>query len=178
MNTTQREIQNLRLREIKAKRKADGLCVTCADKSRPGKVQCQECSDAGKARYREATGRPPLPKKITRKSGAKLIKGVVRSEQPDGYGRMSAWYVASLTIKRKTQQRKWSVDKHGEDGARLAASLQRMLWLIEAGQWNPAAGDPLAIASYAESFAGNRDYDDCEISDVSSPWTHEYEDVA
>ena len=178
MKNTQREIQNMRLREIKAKRKADGLCVTCADKSRPGKCQCQRCSDDGKNRYRVSTGKPLLPKKTTRKSGVKLIKGVVRNENLDGYGRMSVWYVASFTIKRKTKQRKWSVDKHGEDGARLAASLQRLLWIIEAGQWNPSAGDPLAIASYAESFNGNRDYADSEISDVSSPWIHEYEDVA
>jgi hypothetical protein len=78
-------------------------------------------------------------------------------------------------IKGKPMARRWSIGKHGEAGAKLAASLQKLLWVVENGLWNPADGDPLAIMSYAESFNGNRDYDDCEISDVSSPWIQEYD---
>jgi hypothetical protein len=176
MKKDQREIQNMRLREIKAKRRADGLCVTCAKPSRPGKCQCQECSDAGKARYRIATGKAPLPAK--KKPCTRLTGGVTRQTNRDGYGRPDDYYVASIMIRGKAMARRWSIQKHGEAGAKLAASLQKLLWVVENGLWNPADGDPLAIMSYAESFNGNRDYDDCEISDVSSPWIQEYEDVA
>ena len=176
MKTDQREIQNLRLREIKAKRRADGLCVTCAEPSRPGKCQCQECSDAGKNRYRVATGKAPLPAK--KKAHTRLTGGVTRQTNRDGYGRPDDCYVASIMIRGKAMARRWSIKKHGEAGAKLAASLQKLLWVVENGLWNPADGDPLAIMSYAESFNGNRDYDDCEISDVNSPWIQSYEDVA
>ena len=170
---TQREIQNLRLREVKAQRKADGLCVTCAEPSRPGKVQCQECSDKGKARYRASTGKAPLTAK--KKAHTRLTGGVTRQINRDGYGRPDDCYVASIMIRGKAMARRWSINKHGEGGARLAASLQKLLWVVENGLWNPADGDPLAIMSYAESFNGNRDYDDCEISHVSSPWIQEYD---
>jgi hypothetical protein len=176
MKTNQREIQNMRRREIKAKRRADGLCVTCAKPSRPGKCQCQKCSDAGKARYRVTTGKAPLPPK--KKSMSRLTGGVRRQANRDGYGRTDDCYVASIMIKGKPIARRWSINKHGEAGAKLAASLQKLLWVVENGLWTPADGDPLAIMSYAESFNGNRDYDDCEISDVNSSWIQEYEDVA
>jgi hypothetical protein len=102
---------------------------------------------------------------------------VTRQTNSDGYGRTDDYYVAAMMIKGKYKGRRWSVTKHGEAGAKLAASLQKLLWIVECGLWNPTDGDPLAIMSYADSFNGNRDYDDCEIADVSSPWIQEYEDI-
>lgn len=180
MKTTQREIQNLRLREIKANRKADGLCVTCAEKSRAGKVQCLKCSDVGKARYRESTGKPPLAKKKKEYKNAqtRLTGGVKRCELKDGYGRVGVYYMASAMIKGKPLSHKFSVDKYGAASAQLLASMQKMMWLVEYGVWNPTDGDPLALLSYTDSFSGNREYQDAEISNVTSPWIQEYEDVA
>jgi len=179
MKKDQREIQNMRLREIKAKRRSDGLCVTCAAPSRPGKCQCKECSDAGKARYREATGKPPLAaKKACKKAKTRLTGGVTRHEAKDGYGRVGVYYMADAMIRGKPLRRKFSVDKYGAAAAQLLAAMQKMMWLVEHGVWNPADGDPLALLSYTDSFAGNRDYQDSEISDVNSPWIQSYEDVA
>lgn len=100
-------------------------------------------------------GRPLPPIKAARKGSSNLVKGVVRNDCTDGYGRRASYYVA-------------------EDGAKLCASLQRLLWIIENGRWNPSDGDPLAIMSYADSFSGNAEYDDCVIDDVSSPYLREY----
>lgn len=176
MKKAQREIQNMRLREIKAQRKAEGLCVTCAEKSRPGKVQCQECSDAGKTRYRVATGKAPLPAK--KKARTRLTGGVSRYEAKDGYGRVGVYYMADAMINGKPLRRKFAVDKHGVAAAQMLAAMQKMMWLVEYGVWNPTDGDPLALLNYTDSFAGNRDYQDCEISDVNSPWIQSYEGVA
>lgn len=180
MKTTQREIQNMRLREIRTQRRADGLCVTCVGPSRPGKCQCQECSDAGKERYRVVTGKPPLPakKKTYDKARTHLTGGVTRHEAKDGYGRVGVYYMADAMIKGKPLRRKFSVDKYGVAAAQLLAAMQKMMWLVENGVWNPTDGDPLALLNYTDSFAGNRDYQDCEIADVNSPWIQSYEDVA
>jgi hypothetical protein len=195
MNTTQREIQNVKAVEKRKAQIAAGIC-RCGSKAAAGVKMCPDClgdaREASRNAYRlrvgipldapkAARGRKPMvkvPKKLTRNMQPKIGTKVRREEIPDGYGRMDSWYVATITIKRKTQARRWSINKHGEDGARLAASLQRLLWLVENGAWNPADGDPLAIMSYSDSFSGNRDYDDCEISEVNSPWIQTYEDVA
>jgi len=176
----QRQIQNQRAKEIKAQRRADGLCVTCASESRPGKCQCQECSEKGKQRYREQTGKPPLAtdKKKQKRAKTKFTGGVCRHVNKDGYGRESVWFVAQCQTKGKKHARRWSVDKYGHDTAKLLASLQKMMWLIEGGAWKPEDGDPMALLAYTDTFDGNRDYDDCEVADVSSPWIQEYEDVA
>ena len=38
----------------------------------------------------------------------------------------------------------FSVDRLGENGAKLAATLIRMAWLIDLEMWRPDDGDPLA----------------------------------
>lgn len=134
----------------------------------------------GKARYREATGKPPLPKKKKeyKKARTKLTCGVTRYEAKDGYGRVGVYYMAGAMIKGKPLRRKFSVDKYGVAAAQLLAAMQKMMWLVEHGVWNPTDGDPLVLLSYTDSFAGNRDYQDSEISDVNSPWIQSYENVS
>jgi hypothetical protein len=175
---TQRQIQNRRLRELKALRKASGLCVVCGKKSRQGKVCCQKCSDKSAARYREATGKPPLPIKKTKKVPMRLTGGVARRVMKDGYGRAGVYYCAEASIAGKQRSRKFSVDAHGVAGSQMLAALQKMMWLVETKAWNPADGDPLALLGYMDAFGGNRDYDNCVIEKTSSPWIQEYENVA
>ena len=84
--------------------------------------------------------------------------------------------MASAMIKGVQMRRKFSVNKHGEAAAQLLAAMTKMMWLVEQGVWGPTDGDPLALLSYTDSFAGNREYADCEVSDVASPWMQTYED--
>jgi hypothetical protein len=165
---TQREIQNMRLREIKAKRKADGLCTSCTKPTHSSKRLCQSCADKEKLQKLVREGKAQAPAKI--KSKVDIKRGVARETRVDGYGRRDEYYCARIWLKGRLLNRRWSITKHGEDGARLAASLQKLLWVVENGLWTPADGDPLAITGYAESFAGNRDYENCVVTDVDSPW--------
>lgn len=179
-NQTQRQVQNARLRATKACRKENGLCVTCAKASRLGKVQCQDCSDAGKHRYLQATGKIPVMtgKHALKKAHTRMTGGVRRVELKDGYGRVGVYYLATAMINGKALSRKFSIDKYGHASAELLAAMQKMMWLVEYGVWSPTDGDPLALLSYTESFAGNRDYQDCVVSDMSSPWIQAYEDFS
>jgi hypothetical protein len=70
------------------------------------------------------------------------------------------------------------VNKYGEGGARMLASLQKMMLLIEGGVWNPEDGDPLELISLSQSFEGNRDYQNCVLEKGSSPWIFEYENAS
>ena len=187
----QRQKQNRRSREQARKRQEQGLC-RCGKKAAKDLKMCPTC--LLKARkfsrdlYRLKHGIPqgaPLKRqgrkttvkeRISRDCGVKMVKGVTRQTNKDGYGRESDWYVASIQVQGKPRSRRWSVDKYGEDGARLAASLQRMLWIIEEGCWKPEDGDPLALLSDTQSFEGNRDYQDCVIDHQPTLWSQAYED--
>lgn len=103
-----------------------------------------------------------------------LIKGVRRETQTDGRGRKSVWYRATIRVNGKSRQCRRSVDRYGESGARLLTTLQRMIWIVEMGAWNPNDGDPLALLGYTDIYEGNRDYQDSVISEVRGPWTYEY----
>jgi len=168
-----------------------GLC-RCGRKAEKGVKMCARCLLAARVRSRQAYrikagipldaplakgGRRPARLPVLRGGSPHLTKGVTRQTCCDGYGRESSWYVAAMVFNGKPHARRWSVSKYGEDGARLAASLQKLLWLVESGTWNPADGDVLSILSYAQTFEGNRDYQDCEVVDVSSPWIQEYEEA-
>lgn len=176
MKASQAEALSKRRHDARAKRRANGLCVTCAKESRPGKGQCKECSELAKARYRVSIGKEePAPKKKPR---TQITKGVRRKRNCDGYGRVDYYYVAAIMVGGKTLSRRWSVTKHGEAGAKLAASLQKLLWVVENGLWNPDDGDPLAIMNYAASFEGNDDYENSVVFNVASSWINVYEDLA
>lgn len=177
-----------RMQERLHQQVAAGIC-RCGCRAVKNYKSCEKCLVKARTKSRDkyrarvgisldapVKGKPlPPPAKAKRKGTCNLVKGVVRNQCTDGYGRRASYYVASISVGGKITQRRWSVDKHGEDGAKLCASLQRLLWIIEKGQWNPSDGDPLAIMSYAESFNGNRDYDDCVVTDVSSPWIQEFD---
>jgi hypothetical protein len=51
-----------------------------------------------------------------------------------------------------------------------------MMWIVEMGVWNPNDGDPLAILGYADSFKGNKDYENSVIDDVDSAWCRNYDE--
>jgi len=189
---TQREIQNKRAKEKRKRQIELGLC-RCGSKAKIGYKLCPQClskaREASREKYRLKVG-IPLNKPVSKKGGlvkvkkkykkplTSIVKGVIRTVNKDGYGREDTWYVASAMVKGKSVQRKWSVSKYGESGAKLLATLQKMSWLIEFKVWNPNEGDPLALLGYTDIFNGNRDYDDCEVVDQPSPWMFEYEDVA
>lgn len=84
-------------------------------------------------------------------------------------------FVAHISVLGKGKSKSFSITKLGSAGAKLAASLQRMVWLIETGVWNPKDGDPFQILSYSESFKGNNEYENSVVDDVSSPWIPERE---
>lgn len=195
---TQRQRQNRRAREIKEVRKANGLCVTCGKKVKASAgCQCAACADKGRIYARNAyRGKMGIPMEAPiltggekRRKSASLPKksrtykhpltqlsgGVKRVELKDGYGRVGVFFLAGCSIKGKIYSRKFSVDKYGYDAAKLLASMQRLMWLVEGGVWRPQDGDPLALLSYTDVFAGNRDYQDCEVANISSPWIQEYE---
>ena len=189
---TLRERMNAKAREKDKSRNLLGQC-RCGKRTVKGVKTCPKCllksRIAARNAYRKRVGIPidapisdrgrkpsiPPQKRIQTKLRAKILKGVTRKVNKDGYGRESSWYVAAMGVKGRVLCRKWSISKYGEDGAKLAASLQKLLWVVESGLWKPEHGDPLAIIGYSESFGGNRDYDDCVIDNVSSPWIHEYE---
>lgn len=60
-------------------------------------------------------------------------------------------WCARLQIGRKISKRTWGGTKYGEDTARLAATLQRALWLIECGQLRVEDGDPFAFMSFEDT---------------------------
>lgn len=120
-----------------------------------------------------------MPAKSSRYKNARtsLIGGVTRIEARDGFGRVGVYYMAAAMIKGVQMRRKFSVDKYGAAAAQLLAAMTKMMWLVEHGVWSPTDGDPLALLSYTDSFAGNREYADCEVSDVTSPWIQTHEDA-
>jgi hypothetical protein len=96
-------------------------------------------------------------------------KGAMRVKMGRHY-----YWKAHLNIPGSRQRQKnFSIDKLGETGARLAAALQRMCWLIEYGAWRPADGDPFAILGYTQLLRGNGDYEHAQIDDAHSTWMPE-----
>lgn len=174
-HSMQRASQNARTAEMYRDAKANGRC-RCGQKARTGKVQCADCAEKSKERYAVSKGEKPTGNRY-KNPRTKLTSGIQRRENMDGYGRKAIWWHANASINGKKFARKWSVSKHGEDGARLLASLQRMTWIIEEGVWNPEEGDPLALLSYVDGFSGNADYEDCAVEQESSPWIYEYDDT-
>lgn len=187
----QRKKQNERSKLKTQERHQKNLC-RCGAKAAKGLKTCPTCllkaRQAARDLYRLQHGIPleapikrrgrktTVKEKIVRKRSVQMVKGVTRQTNKDGYGRSDDWYVAAIQVKNKVRARRWSVAKYGEDGARLAASLQRMLWILEEKCWKPADGDPLALLSYTQSFEGNRDYEDCVLDYQPTAWSQTYED--
>lgn len=117
----------------------------------------------------------PYIKKMTRRPS--LVKGLRRMK--DSRGR--DYWVARIDIgsrgsglyRRKT----FSVTRLGESGAKLAAALQRLSWLIDLEVWRPDDGDPLAILGYTKIFDGNEEYENCKITGRDSPYTTRPDDA-
>ena len=87
-------------------------------------------------------------------------------------------YLTHITVGTVHKRKTYSIEKLGEKGARMAAALQRMAWVIELGVWNPKDGDPFQILSYTDMFKGNEEYKDAVLdrSELSSPHLYERED--
>jgi len=90
--------------------------------------------------YRKARGKKPI-KKNYRLPRIKITKGV--------HKKCGCWY-ATITVDTIKTSKGFSISKLGDKGAKLAATLQRMVWLIDKKVWNPEEGDPLKIISYLE----------------------------
>ena len=90
--------------------------------------------------------------------GVKITGGVSRN-------RMNGWwyYIAHIKIGKDKRRKTFSIHKLGEKGAKLAASFQRLAWLIELGAWNPNDGDPLAVIDYSDFFKGNDEYEHSKV---------------
>lgn len=82
----------------------------------------------------------------------------------------NSYYHAHIKYQGEKRAKTFSVSKLSETGARLAASLQRLCWLIELGAWHPDSGDPLALLSYTDVFSGNQDYANAKVDHEESPY--------
>jgi len=78
-------------------------------------------------------------------------------------------FAAKLKFGPQLKLRIFNIDRLGESGARLAASLQRMVWLIECGAWRIEDGDPLMFSTFREMLRGNQDYADSHVTEFHSP---------
>ena len=86
-----------------------------------------------------------------------LTKGLYRWVTTSRGIKIPSWR-AQFRLGNKIKQRSYSVRAYGEQGARLMAAMQRMLWLLQYRIWNPAWGDPLSMLFNSDTFNGNSDY--------------------
>jgi hypothetical protein len=157
-----------------------GLCPSCNHDFAKTTARQKYCSDkcrqknfyhgfkaANGVRYKKFKALQPDPRyKIG--SRTKLAGGV----SSDG-----DTYLTHITVGKVHKRKTYSIEKLGEKGARMAAALQRMAWVIELGVWNPKDGDPFQILSYTDMFKGNEEYDDAVLDrrELSSPHLYERE---
>lgn len=83
----------------------------------------------------------------------------------------------TICVGQIRREKNIQIAKIGMAGAKMAAALLRLSWLIELGVWNPRDGDPFEILSYANSLKGNHEYENSAVDGVSSPWILEREDA-
>lgn len=171
MNNDQRAIQNRKQAIIRKALADNGFC-RCGKLCKAGKRRCEQCLKREAARNAAKYHGKPLEPKKPRTA---FVAGVRFETSADGYGRREEWVTAAIMINGEQLKRRWSVAKHGKAGAKMLASLQRMMWMIENGVWKPEDGDPFAAMTYEETF-GNRDYSDSVLEHQHSPWTHSYAD--
>jgi len=113
--------------------------------------------------YRRRYNKPLITNKakpLDPKRRVSLHKGVHRNKHDN------VW-VALLTLDGKCYQKTFSIKKLGDRSAKLCASMQRLIWLIDLGIWSPDKGDPFKLLSFMDTFEGN---EDIRIQDVESPW--------
>lgn len=106
-------------------------------------------------RYAQRIRKVKLKPRYKIGSRTKLVGGILKYKTK---------YVACICVGNDVRQKNFSIKKLGDTGSRLAASLQRMSWLIELGVWKPEDGDPFAILHLHE---GNRDYENCKVEMVN-----------
>lgn len=111
---------------------------------------------------------PPKPfQRYKIGSRNKISAGVYKSDRS---------YTAHISIANRIHRKSYSISRLGEKGARLAATFQRMAWMLEFGVWNPKDGDPFELLSYSESFSKNQDYENSVVKDMDSPAFRGYGD--
>ncbi len=96
-----------------------------------------------------------------------------RNKLAAGISVNSLFCQACISIGNRKYNKKYSVAKLGAKAARLAASLQRMAWVIEFGVWNPDDGDPFEFMKYSDVFSKNQDYQDAELDKEFNPFRRE-----
>jgi hypothetical protein len=119
--------------------------------------------------YIKARGRRKRERELAwRKRANSLTKGI--------HKRAGCWY-ATFNQSGIQTSRGFSIKRLGNQAAKLAATFQRMVWLLDHQVWRPEEGDPLKHMSYADLLRGNGDYTDAAVDDVSSPWLPETEEI-
>lgn len=155
-----------------------GLCPSCNQSFEKKSVVQKFCSNKCRQkgfyhdfkskngiRYRKFKALQPKPR----------YKVGTRTKLAGGVSSDGVQYLTHITVGKVHKRKTYSIAKLGEKGARMAAALQRMAWVIELGVWNPRDGDPFQILSYSEMFKGNEEYDDAVLDrrELSSPHLYE-----
>ena len=157
-----------------------GLCLSC-NKSLAKSPRRKYCSDKCRQKHFyhdfKKTNGVVYKKFMALKPNARYKVGS-RTKLAGGVSSDGVRYLTHITVGAVHKRKTYSIEKLGEKGARMAAALQRMAWVIELGVWNPKDGDPFQILSYTDMFKGNEEYKDAVLdrSELSSPHLYERED--
>ena len=150
-----------------------GLCRSC-NKPLAKSPRRKYCSDKCRQKhfyhdFKKTNG--VVYKKFMALQPKARYKAGSRTKLAGGVSSDGVRYLTHITVGAVHKRKTYSIEKLGEKGARMAAALQRMAWVIEMGVWNPKDGDPFQILSYTDMFKGNAEYDDAVIDrrDVQSP---------
>lgn len=100
----------------------------------------------------------------------KLKGGVYMQQARTRAGTLLTFYIARINVCGRRLRRTFSADRLGHDGARMAASLQRLVWLIDFEIWNPRDGDPFEILNFRDTISRNGDYENSVNVEKDARW--------
>jgi hypothetical protein len=156
-----------------------GLCQSC-NKPLVKSPRRKFCSDKCRQKhfyhvFKKTNG--VVYKKFMALQPKARYKAGSRTKLAGGVSSNGVRYLTHITVGTVHKRKTYSIEKLGEKGARIAAALQRMAWVIELGVWNPIDGDPFQILSYTDMFNGNEEYSDAVLDrrELSSPHLYERE---
>ena len=156
-----------------------GLCLSC-NKPLAKSPRRKYCSDKCRQKhfyhdFKKTNG--VVYKKFMALQPKARYKAGSRTNLAGGVSSDGVRYLTHITVGAVHKRKTYSIEKLGEKGARMAAALQRMAWVIELGVWNPKDGDPFQILSYTDMFKGNEEYSDAVLDrrELSSPHLYERE---
>ena len=157
-----------------------GLCPSCNQTFAKNTARQKFCSDKCRQKgfyhdFKKTNG--VVYKKFKALQPKARYKVGSRTKLAGGVSSDGDTYLTHITVGKVHKRKTYSIEKLGEKGARMAAALQRMAWVIELGVWNPKDGDPFQILSYTDMFKGNEEYEDAVLDrrELSSPHLYERE---